>query len=134
LSVAVSFGTESNDTVRTAGGAVAVGNGTLTGLTAMGSAGPIALGVTGELSSTVDDIASRTIGGLAGVRLPISPRLRVVALGEAGKGLFGGDGNDTAYQVGGFATGAALQIGIRFDTTQLRSRRVQQASDRAPPS
>jgi len=179
VSVAVSFGAEQNDTVRAAGGGVPGGDGTMTGLTAIASGGPIALGLTGELSSSVDGIANRTFGGLAGVRLPITPRLRVLALGEAGwrkfsdapnfifedtvtpsdlslpyvggrvgitmlvmkhldlgfmafarqdlgedtmvvhkDGWLGGDATDTAYRVGGFATGAALQIGIRFDTTR----------------
>lgn len=178
LSVAVSVGTELNDTVRTSSGAVTVGDGTMMGVTAILSGGPIALGVTGELSSSVDGIANRTAGGLAGVRLPISPRLRVLALGEAGwrkfsdapdfifedtvtpsdlslpyvggrvgitvlvmkhldlgfmafarndigegtmvvhKDAWLGNATQTTYQVGGFATGAALQIGIRFDTTR----------------
>jgi hypothetical protein len=179
VSIAVSFGAEQNDTVRAASGGVPGGDGTMTGLTAMASGGPIALGLTGELSSSVDGIANRTVGGLAGVRLPISPRLRVLALGEAGwrrfsdapnfifedtvtpsdlslpyvggrvgltvlvmkhldlgfmafarkdigedtmvvykEGWLGGDSTSTTYQVGGFAAGAALQIGIRFDTTR----------------
>ena len=60
LSVAVSVGTEMNNTVHTSSGAVAVGDGTMMGLTAILSGGPIALGLTGELSSSVDGIANRT--------------------------------------------------------------------------
>ena len=88
VSVAVSYGTERNDTVRAANGAVSGGDGAMLGLTGIVSLGPVALGVTGELAPSVDGIANRTFGGLAGVRLPVGPRLRLLALGEAGVRTF----------------------------------------------
>jgi len=151
----------------------------MAGLTGIVSFGPVALGATAELSSTVNGIASRTVGGLAGARLALAPRLRLVVLGEAGVrtfsdasdflfettvtpyksslpyvggrvgitwlalkhldlgviafakrnigeataiarqegGFLGGGPTETTQQLGGFAVGIALQVGVRFDTT-----------------
>jgi hypothetical protein len=88
VSIAAAIGSERNDTVRPAGGGTAGQNAAMLGLTGIASVGPVAFGVTGELSSSVAGITNRTAGGLAGVRLPIGDHLRLLALGEAGMRMF----------------------------------------------
>jgi hypothetical protein len=88
LSVAVSFGTGRNDTVRPTTGGSSGGDGDMVGVSGVFSVGPVALGVSGELWSSLNGIANRSVGGLAGVRLPVSPRLRLLVLGEAGVHTF----------------------------------------------
>jgi len=79
---------------------------------------------------TPSDLSLSYVGGRVGVTVLVMKHLDLgfmaFARNDIGEdtmvvhkdGLFGGDGTDTTYQVGGFATGAALQIGIRFDTTR----------------
>jgi hypothetical protein len=89
VSVAVGYGGEQNDTVRVAGGgSTAGGDGGLLGFTGLLSVGPVAFGGSVELSSSVNGIGNSTKGALAGVRLPVSPRLRLMVLGEAGARRF----------------------------------------------
>ena len=88
LSVAASVGGERNDTVRDGNGTPSRGDGELIGLTGLLSVGPVAFGATGELSSSTNGIAQHTFGGLAGARLPIGPRLRLLVLGELGMRTF----------------------------------------------
>lgn len=89
VSVSVGYGSEMNDTVRVAGGGSNPGgDGGLLGFTGVLSMGPVAVGGSVELSSSVDGIGNRTKSGLVGVRLPVSPRLRLLVLGEAGMRTF----------------------------------------------
>ena len=89
ISVATSIGGERNDTIRAAGGPPAGGEEAVLGFSGIFSVGPVALGASGELSSATNGITNRTVGGLAGVRLPVAERLRLVVLGEAGARMFG---------------------------------------------
>jgi hypothetical protein len=75
--------------VREIGGAGnASAGGTTAGLTALGSVGSLAVGVGGDLSPSVDGIATHSVGALAGARLPVTPEFRVLVLGEAGVRTF----------------------------------------------
>src|SRR5262245_27366865 len=91
IAVSASYGAEKNDTVRPRGGGSDSGtgaDGAMLGFTALVSVGPVAVGATLELPPAAYGIGNRTTGGLAGVRLPLSPRLRLLVLGEAGKRTF----------------------------------------------
>jgi len=179
ISITAAYGSEMNDTVRaTSGGFYQSNDGAMIGITGIVSVGPVAAGASAELAPSGNGIGSKTVGGLAGVRLPVRPHLRLLLLGEAGirnfydapeslgddpvtpgelslpyvggrvglswlafkhvdlgvmafartdigegtmvvqrSSLLGGPGTATTYDVGGFAAGVALQVGIRFDTT-----------------
>ena len=79
---------------------------------------------------TPSDLSLPYVGGRVGVTVLVMKHLDLgfmaFARNDIGEdtmvvhkdGWLGGDPTQTAYQVGGFATGAALQIGIRFDTTR----------------
>lgn len=88
LSIAASMGSERSDSVRPADGSAGGKDGAMLGLTGLLSVGPVAFGVSGGLSPSVAGITNRTFGGLAGVRLPVSQRLRLLVLGEAGMRSF----------------------------------------------
>ena len=88
VSVAASVGSQGSDSVR-----VVDGDGSAIGPTAsvtgILSAGPMALGGTAELAG-LNGVAITTFGGLGGVRLPIGPRLRLLAVVEGGEQVFHG--------------------------------------------
>ena len=87
VSVAASLGGQGTDSVRVDGGSV--GGGPTAGLTAILSAGPMAVGGTAEIAG-VTGVAIDTLGGLGGVRWPVAPRLRLLAVVEGGVQTFHG--------------------------------------------
>jgi hypothetical protein len=119
ISVAASLGSEINHSVREANGGASRGDGGMAGLTGVFSVGPVAFGATGELSSTRNGIANSTVGGLAGARLPISPRLRLLVLGEAGMRFFS-DASDFLFTTTVTPSEASLPyVGGRVGITWL---------------
>jgi len=82
-----------------------------------------------EDTVTPSDLSLPYVGGRVGVTVLVMKHLDLGFMAFAGtdigegtmvvhKDAWLGEATQTAYQVGGFATGAALQIGIRFDTTR----------------
>jgi hypothetical protein len=79
---------------------------------------------------TPSDLSLPYVGGRVGVTVLVMKHLDLGFMAFARRdigedtmvvykeGWLGGDSTSTTYQVGGFAAGAALQIGIRFDTTR----------------
>jgi hypothetical protein len=122
LSVSATLGGENSNSIREANGGAARKDGTVVGFMALLSAGPAALGLSADLSPSVDGIATRTLGALAGARLAAGARIRLLLLGEAGMRKFW-DPSDLVFET--HVTPGELSlpyVGARVGTTWLVSR------------